>query len=393
MDYAQESIILHRRLKGKVSISSKLQLSTQEELSLAYTPGVAGPCELIDKDPEAVYTHTIKQNAVAVVTDGSAVLGLGDIGPHAALPVMEGKSILFKQFANIDAWPICLNTKDSQEIIKTVRYLAPGFGGINLEDISAPRCFEIEGALQDIGIPVFHDDQHGTAIVLLAGLINACKVLNRDIRSLNVVVNGAGSAGIAISKLLLNGKQQKSDLFVNDVILCDSKGAIHKGRSDLNPMKQGLLGIVNKNNKQGTLAEIMKGADVFIGVSKANLINAEHISTMAKDCIVFAMANPTPEIMPDEAKKGGAKIVGTGRSDFKNQLNNVLAFPGIFRGALDARAPRITTKMKLTAALSLADSIKNLSCDRIIPSPLDQRISAVVAEAVRREAIASFGKK
>ncbi len=388
MNYSEESTKLHERLKGKLSIVPKLNLDTQDDLSLAYTPGVAGPCELINKDFNAVYTHTIKQNTVAVVTDGTSVLGLGDIGPHAALPVMEGKAILFKQFANIDAWPICLNTTDTKEIINTVRNISPGFGGINLEDISAPRCFEIEDTLQDIGIPVFHDDQHGTAIVVLAGLINACKVLNKDIRTLNVVVNGAGSAGIAITKLLLQGKYiRDSKLFVNDVILCDSKGAIYKDRTDLNPMKIDLLKIINKNSKTGSIQEVMKNKDVFVGVSRSNLIDSTNIQTMNPSSIVFAMANPVPEIMPDEAKKGGAKIVGTGRSDFDNQLNNVLAFPGIFRGALDSHAPRITNGMKLAAALALANSIHDVDYNRIVPSPLDKRVSAIVAEAVKRNAL------
>lgn len=362
-----------------------MPVRTMDDLSLAYTPGVAAPCELIAKDPSQALELTLKSNAVAVVSDGSAVLGLGNIGPLAAIPVMEGKALLFKEYADINAWPICLDTQDTEEIIETVQRIAPVFGGINLEDISAPRCFEIEERLQGLGIPVFHDDQHGTAIVLLAALINACKVTGREISSLKVVINGAGAAGTAIAKLLrCIGQEPDACISVADVIVCDSKGAIHRDRDDLNDMKRDLLRFSNHTHRSGTLAEVLPGADVFIGVSKGNLINAEHVKSMAPEPIIFAMANPTPEIMPDVARQAGAAVVGTGRSDFPNQVNNVLAFPGIFRGALDVGAKRITEKMKIAAAYALAGAVSEPTPDRIIPSPLDRSVSPLVAKAVGR---------
>lgn len=381
----ERSVIIHRQLRGKIGVHNKMPVRTMDDLSLAYTPGVAAPCELIAKDPSQALELTLKSNAVAVVSDGSAVLGLGNIGPLAAIPVMEGKALLFKEYADINAWPICLDTQDTEEIIETVQRIAPVFGGINLEDISAPRCFEIEERLQGLGIPVFHDDQHGTAIVLLAALINACKVTGREISSLKVVINGAGAAGTAIAKLLrCIGQEPDACISVADVIVCDSKGAIHRDRDDLNDMKRDLLRFSNHTHRSGTLAEVLPGADVFIGVSKGNLINAEHVKSMAPEPIIFAMANPTPEIMPDVARQAGAAVVGTGRSDFPNQVNNVLAFPGIFRGALDVGAKRITEKMKIAAAYALAGAVSEPTPDRIIPSPLDRSVSPLVAKAVGR---------
>ncbi|MCL4139829.1 UNVERIFIED_CONTAM: hypothetical protein GTU68_041925 [Idotea baltica] len=354
-----------------------MSVRNTEDLSLVYTPGVAEPCRQIAANPEDVYKYTIKGNTVAIVSDGSAVLGLGNIGAAAAIPVMEGKAMLFKRFANIDAFPICLDTQDPEEIVKTIRHIAPVFGGINLEDISAPRSFFIEEALQDLGIPVFHDDQHGTAIVVLAALMNAAAVAKKSIFSLRVVVNGAGAAGIAISKLIrCVGHDNTSCISVKDVILCDSKGIIHNGRQDLNSAKEEML----RHNA-------LVGADVFIGVSKGNLINREDIKVMNKDAIVMALANPTPEIMPEEAKAGGALIVATGRSDMPNQVNNVLGFPGIFRGALDARAPQITAAMKLAAAEAIAGSVRNLSTEMIIPPALNERVAWTVAEAVKKAAM------
>ena len=330
---------MHEHLRGKIGIVSKMRIESQDDLSIAYTPGVAGPCLKIAENGALARELTIKRNTVAVVTDGSAVLGLGNIGPLAALPVMEGKALLFKEFANIDAWPICLDTQNADEIIETVRRIAPGFGGINLEDISAPRCFEVENSLQDLGIPVFHDDQHGTAIVLLAGLINACRVLGRDSARLRVVISGAGAAGTAIAKLL-RGVNVTDNAWapVEDLVVCDSCGAIHAGREGLSPEKQALLDYTNSQGHTGSVHEVLEGADVFIGVSKGGLLDGNDIKRMAKDPIILAMANPEPEIMPDVALAAGAAIVGTGRSDFPNQVNNVLAFPGIFRGALDAGA-------------------------------------------------------
>ena len=328
---------------------------------------------------------------MAVVTDGTAVLGLGDIGPLAALPVMEGKALLFREFANIDAWPICLDTKDPDKIIETCRLIAPVFGGIKLEDISAPRCFQIEDALQDLGIPVFHDDQHGTAIVLLAALINACKVTGRNLSDVTVVINGAGAAGTAIAKLIRGVGVDGGDIEpVNDVILCDSKGAIHGERDDLNPSKQAMLEYSNRSGKACSVKEVIAGADAFIGVSRGNVIDADDVKTMADKGIIFAMANPTPEIMPDEAKKGGAAVIGTGRSDFPNQVNNVLVFPGIFRGALDARAPVINGAMKIAAARALADDVEEVSTDMILPHPLDHTVAPEIAKKVRAAAKASI---
>lgn len=388
MDYYKESLKLHKAHKGKIEIKSKIDVETKEDLSLVYSPGVAEPCRAIAENEEMVYDYTIKGNTVAVVSDGSAVLGLGNIGAAAAIPVMEGKAMLFKKFAGIDAFPICLDTQDTDEIIRTVRNIAPVFGGINLEDISAPRSFIIEQSLQDLGIPVFHDDQHGTAIVVLAGLINAAKLVNKSIFNLNVVINGAGAAGIAIARLLrCVDNDNDACISVKHIIICDSKGAIHAGRTDLNNAKKEILKYSNPNNVAGSIQDVMKDADVFIGVSVGNLISSEDVSKMAKDAIIFALANPTPEIMPEEAKKGGAAIVGTGRSDFPNQVNNVLGFPGIFRGALDARAKRISPTMKLAAAFAIADSIDNPDFERIIPSSLDKKVANKVAEAVKEAAL------
>jgi malate dehydrogenase (oxaloacetate-decarboxylating) len=382
-DYAKTSLIIHEQIRGKIAITGKLPLETQDDLSIAYTPGVAAPCEAIAADPKKARTLTIKHNAVAVVSDGSAVLGLGNIGPLAAIPVMEGKALLFKRYANIDAWPICLDTQDSDEIIETVRRIAPVFGGINLEDISAPRCFEIEDRLQDLGIPVFHDDQHGTAIVLLAAMLNAAGVVGKNPEDLRVVINGAGAAGTAIAKLLRCIDQNPNVCTpVAEVVVCDSKGAIGPGRDDLNPQKKALLQFTNRGGADGNLKEMLRDADVFVGVSKGNLLTAADVRTMAADSIILAMANPTPEIMPDEARAGGAAVVGTGRSDFPNQVNNVLAFPGIFRGALDAGAARITAEMKIAAARALAGAVAEPSANEILPSPFDQSVAPLVAKAV-----------
>ena len=390
-DFFDRSLVLHEQLRGKISVQNKLPIGSRDDLSLAYTPGVARPCEIISEDPEAAYRLTSKGNSVAVVTDGSAVLGLGDIGPLASLPVMEGKALLFREFAKIDAWPICLDTKDPAKIIETCKLIAPSFGGINLEDISAPRCFEIEDALQGLGIPVFHDDQHGTAIVLLAALINAVQVTGEKLNDLRVVVNGAGAAGTAIAKLISGiGVAENEISPVGDVIICDSKGAISRSRDGLSPEKTGLLKFSNKDNKSGTLKEVIKGADVFIGVSKGNVITTDDAKAMAKNSIILAMANPTPEIMPEEAIRGGAAVVGTGRSDFANQVNNVLVFPGIFRGALDARAPRINGEMKVAAALALAGAVDEISPENILPHPLDRTVAPRIAKHVRAAAKASF---
>lgn len=390
-DFFDRSLVLHEQLRGKISVQNKLPIGSRDDLSLAYTPGVARPCEIIAEDPEAAYRLTSKGNSIAVVTDGSAVLGLGDIGPLASLPVMEGKALLFKEFAKIDAWPICLDTKDPAKIIETCKLIAPSFGGINLEDISAPRCFEIEDALQDLGIPVFHDDQHGTAIVLLAALINAAQVTGKNLNDLRVIVNGAGAAGTAIAKLISGiGVAGNKISPVGDVIICDSKGAISRSRDGLSPEKTGLLKFSNKDNKSGTLKEVIKGADVFIGVSKGNVITTDDVKAMAKNSIILAMANPTPEIMPEEAIRGGAAVVGTGRSDFANQVNNVLVFPGIFRGALDARAPRINGEMKVAAALALAGAVDEISPENILPHPLDRTVAPRIAKHVRAAAKASF---
>lgn len=382
-DYFERSLIIHEQLRGKLGIQSRMPVVTRDDLSIAYTPGVARPCEAIAKDVSRTRDLTIKRNTVAVVSDGSAVLGLGNIGPNAAIPVMEGKAILFKEFAGIDAWPICLDTQDPDEIVDTVRRIAPVFGGINLEDISAPRCFEIEKRLQDLGIPVFHDDQHGTAIVLLAGLINAAKVVERELTDLRIVINGAGAAGTAIARLLrCVGHDPNVCVSVKDVIVCDSKGAIHRDRDDLSPYKRELLSYANRNSRSGSLQEVLEDADVFIGVSKGNLLGASNIKTMAKNAIVLAMANPVPEIMPDEAISAGAAVVGTGRSDFPNQVNNVLVFPGIFRGALDCGAKQITEEMKVTTARTLAACVDSPTADKILPDPLDRTVSPRIANAV-----------
>nr|MBS0036780.1 NADP-dependent malic enzyme [Saprospiraceae bacterium] len=390
MDIYKEALHLHEHLRGKIKITSKFDVRTKEDLALVYSPGVAEPCREIAKDPSKVWDYTIKSNTVAIVSDGSAVLGLGNIGPSAAIPVMEGKSMLFKKFAAIDAFPICLDTQDADEIVRTVKNLAPVFGGINLEDIAAPRSFEIEERLQNIGIPVFHDDQHGTAIVVLAGLINAAKVTGKALTDLKIVINGAGAAGIAIAKLLLC-VDHKNDQFctpVKEIILCDSKGIIHKDRSDLNDRKRNTLGFTNPNNMKGSVHDAIKGADVFIGVSVGDLLKAGHIETMAPDSIVFALSNPSPEIMPEEAYKGGAAIVGTGRSDLPNQINNVLGFPGIFRGALDARAKTISPAMKIAAAHAIAACTGDLNRNKIIPSSLNEAVGYRVAKAVYNAAIA-----
>lgn len=389
MDYFKESLNLHRRLKGKIRVNPKIDVRTKEDLSLVYSPGVAAPCKAIAEDVEAVYDYTIKSNTVAIVTDGSAVLGLGNIGAHASIPVMEGKAMLFKRFANIDAFPICLDTQDVDKIVETVKLIAPVFGGINLEDIAAPRSFEVEERLQDIGIPVFHDDQHGTAIVVLAGLINAAKVVNKNLFDLKVVINGAGAAGIAIAKLLrcVNMEDTQSCVSVKDVILCDSKGIVHKDRDNLNSAKQEILKYTNAGNKQGTLKDALVDADVFIGVSVGDLLTADDVRTMAEKSIIFGLANPIPEIMPEEAIKGGAAIVGTGRSDLPNQINNVLGFPGIFRGALDARAKQISNGMKLAAAFAIADHITNPTADCIIPPTLNESVAWKVGKAVQEVAI------
>lgn len=387
VDYFRKSIELHKKTKGKWEIRSKVPLDTREDLSLAYTPGVAAVCEKIAIDPSRAYELTMKGNSVAVLTDGSAVLGLGDIGPEASLPVMEGKAILFKEFAGIDAVPIAINSSSPQETIAIAKALAPTFGGINLEDIKAPRCFEIEDALQDIGIPVFHDDQHGTAIVLLAALINASKVINKSLTDMTVVINGAGAAGAAIAKLLCCiGQDEKSCTPVKKVYICDTKGIISKDRTDLHPYKIELLTFTNHDNKSGTLLDALEGADVFIGVSVGNLLSSKDIEKMNKDPIIIAMANPIPEIMPEEALAGGAAIVGTGRSDFPNQVNNVLAFPGIFLGALECKAKKITPSMKIAAAYALACCVTEPRADKILPNPLDKTVARVIAEAVKAAA-------
>lgn len=376
MTIQEESLRLHEKLRGKIEIKSKIPIITKEQLSLAYTPGVAEPCKRIAENKEDVYKYTMKGNCVAVISDGSAVLGLGNIGAEAGLPVMEGKALLFKEFAGIDAFPICLSSQDVKTNIETIRNIAPVFGGINLEDFKAPECFEIEAGLQDLGIPVMHDDQHGTAVVVLAALINAVKVSGKSREKARIVINGAGAAGIAVCRLLLR-------YGFRNIILSDTKGAIYSGREDLEGMKKEMAKVTNLSSIKGDLMQSMKGADIFIGVSKGNLLNAEHIKMMNQKSIILAMANPTPEIMPDEAKKVGAFIVGTGRSDFPNQVNNVLGFPGIFKGALEVRATRITEKMKLAAAEALASSVKP-DAEHILPSPLDKSVVPKVAEAVKK---------
>jgi malate dehydrogenase (oxaloacetate-decarboxylating) len=380
MTVYEKALALHEEWNGKISTEAKCELKNRDDLSVAYTPGVAEPCRVIAKDKEEAYRYTLKANTIAVVSDGSAVLGLGNIGPYAAMPVMEGKCVLFKEFGGINAFPICLDTQDTDEIIKAVCAIAPTFGGINLEDIAAPRCFEVEARLKEmLDIPVFHDDQHGTAIVVLAGVINALKLTGRTKETAKVVVNGAGSAGTAITKLLLN-------YGFKDVIMCDRFGILSSATIDkMNPAQQQMQKITNPRDVQGVLADAVKGADVFVGVSAPGVMTQDMIKSMNKDCIVFAMANPTPEIMPDEAKAAGARIVGSGRSDFPNQVNNVLAFPGIFRGALLGRAKQITEKMKLAAAVALADLVgDDLSDENIIPSAFDKRVCEAVAEAVMK---------
>ncbi|MFA7708127.1 MAG: NADP-dependent malic enzyme [Candidatus Pacearchaeota archaeon] len=378
MDVNEKSLLLHKKLRGKLEIISKIKLDSIENLSLAYTPGVAEVCREISKDKSKVNDYTIKKNTVAIISDGSAVLGLGNIGPEAGLPVMEGKAILFKEFAGIDAFPICLKFQDTNKTIETIKNISPVFGGINLEDFKAPECFEIEAALQDLGIPVMHDDQHGTAVVVLAGIINSLKLKSSLTKeNANVVISGCGAAGTAITKML-------SNYGMKNIIILDSKGIVCRQRTDLNQAKQDLLPIINPKNLQGNLALALQNADIFIGVSKPNLLNKELIQLMNKNPIIFALANPIPEIMPDLAKEAGAFIVATGRSDFPNQINNVLAFPGIFKGALDINAKRITNQMKVEAAKALAGVIKIPTPDRILPSPLDKSVVIAVYEAVKK---------
>ena len=379
MTNSEKALALHKEWNGKIETTPKCEVKSREDLALAYTPGVAEPCKVIAEDKEAAYQYTIKSNTVAVVSDGSAVLGLGNIGAAAAMPVMEGKAVLFKEFGNVNAFPICLDTQDTEEIIKTVVNIAPAFGGINLEDISAPRCFEIESRLKELlDITVFHDDQHGTAIVVLAGIINALKVTGKKKEDCKIVVNGAGSAGIAISKLLLRYG------FPN-LTLCDKSGILNKDSKDLNWMQKEMMEVTNLEGKSGTLADAFVGADIFVGVSAPNIVSEEMVASMNKDAILFAMANPTPEIMPDLAKKAGAKVVGTGRSDFPNQVNNVVAFPGIFKGALEGRATQITEEMKLAASLALASLVPDdeLNEDNILPEAFDPRVADVVSAAVK----------
>ncbi|MCM1541203.1 MAG: NADP-dependent malic enzyme [Blautia sp.] len=375
----EKALKMHEQWNGKLETVSKTPVKTREDLAIAYTPGVAEPCKVIAEDPEAAYRYTMKANTVAVVSDGSAVLGLGNIGPRAAMPVMEGKAVLFKEFGGVNAVPICLDTQDTEEIIKAVTWLAPGFGGINLEDISAPRCFEIEERLKaTLDIPVFHDDQHGTAIVVLAGIINALKVVNKKKEDCKVVVNGAGSAGVAITRLLLTYG------FPN-IVMCDKVGIVSGSTQGLNWMQQKMAEVTNLDNETGSLADALKGADIFVGVSAPNIVTPEMVASMNHDAILFAMANPVPEIMPDAAKAAGARVVGTGRSDFPNQVNNVVAFPGIFKGALEGRATQITEEMKLAAANAIAGLVpdEELNEDNIMPEAFDPRVAELVAQAVK----------
>ncbi len=375
----EKALMMHEKWNGKLETVSKTPVKSRENLAIAYTPGVAEPCKVIAKDREAAYKYTMKANTVAVVSDGSAVLGLGNIGPYAAMPVMEGKAVLFKEFGGVNAVPICLDTQDTEEIIKAVTYLAPGFGGINLEDISAPRCFEIEERLNaTLDIPVFHDDQHGTAIVVLAGIINALKVVNKKKEDCKIVVNGAGSAGVAITRLLLT-------YGFPHIIMCDKAGIISKDTEDLNWMQQKMTEVTNLRNETGSLADALKDADIFIGVSAPNIVTPEMVASMNRDAILFAMANPVPEIMPDAAKAAGARVVGTGRSDFPNQVNNVIAFPGIFKGALEGRATRITEEMKLAAAEAIAGLVPagELNENNILPEAFNPKVAELVAEAVK----------
>lgn len=380
MNISEKALLLHKQWEGKLETTSKVHIKSKEDLSILYTPGVAAPCKEIAKDKETVYTYTTKANTIAVISDGSAVLGLGNIGPYAAMPVMEGKAALFKEFGNVNAVPICLETQDTEEIIKAVTWIAPAFGGINLEDISAPRCFEIEERLKaSLDIPIFHDDQHGTAIVVLAGVINALKVVNKDKECCKVVVNGAGSAGVAITKLLLT-------YGFSNVVMCDKAGIISRNTKGLNWMQERMALITNPSQEEGSLTDAMRDADIFIGVSAPGIVTSEMVASMNPDSILFAMANPIPEIMPDAAKSAGARIVGTGRSDFPNQVNNVIAFPGIFKGALEGRARQITDEMKLAAALAIADLVKEdeLNEENILPDALNAELANVVAQAVKR---------
>ncbi len=379
MALTEKALELHEKWNGKIATTSKCEVKSRDDLALAYTPGVAEPCKVIEKDPEAAYRYTIKANTIAVVSDGSAVLGLGNIGARAAMPVMEGKCVLFKEFGGVNAFPICLDTQDTEEIIRTVANIAPAFGGINLEDISAPRCFEIESRLKEmLDIPVFHDDQHGTAIVVLAGIINALKVTGKAKEDCRVVINGPGSAGIAIAKLLLS-------YGFRHITLCNRRGILAKDTPNLNWMQQQMLEVTNLENAHGSLADAMRGSDIFIGVSGPNVVSQEMVASMNPDSILFAMANPVPEIMPDLARAAGAKIIGTGRSDFPNQVNNVVAFPGIFRGALEGRAPQITEEMKLAAALAIAGLVSDdeLSEVNILPEAFDPRVCEAVSNAVK----------
>ncbi|CEN89712.1 malic enzyme [[Clostridium] sordellii] len=384
-NYAELALKVHEENKGKISVCSKVKVEDKDDLSIAYTPGVSAPCVEISKDENLAYKYTSKGNMVGVISDGTAVLGLGDIGASASIPVMEGKAILFKEFANVDAFPICLNTKDVDEIVRTVKLMEPVFGGINLEDISAPRCFEIEEKLKkELNIPVFHDDQHGTAIVLSAAIINALKLIDKKLEDLEIVINGPGAAGIAIAKMLLS-------MGVKNIILCGLNGALEENMDDLNWAQREMLKVTNINNEKGLLKDVIKHKDVFIGVSGPNCVTKDMVASMNEKSIILAMANPTPEIMPDLAKEGGAYIVGTGRSDFPNQVNNVLAFPGIFRGALDVRASEINEEMKIAAANAIADSIKeeDLNLNNILPKAFDREVAKNVAEAIKKAAIDS----
>ena len=385
MSIYEESLNFHKEIKGKLEVLSRVKIKNEKDLSLAYTPGVAEPCREIHKNPSLAYVYTRKWNTVAVISDGTAVLGLGDIGPLASLPVMEGKSILFKEFADVDAFPIVLDTKNVDEIVETVVRISPTLGGINLEDISAPRCFEIEKRLKErLNIPVFHDDQHGTAIIVLSGLINALKIVNKKIKDIKIVVNGAGSAGTAITKLLLS-------YGAKNIIVCDKNGSLNRNSTYTNPYFEELSNITNPNNESGLLKDVIKNSDVFIGVSASNILSKEMVTSMSSDAIIFAMANPTPEIFPEDAKDAGAKIIGTGRSDFPNQINNVLAFPGIFRGALDVRAKEINEEMKIAAALAIANSVSDeeLNPNYIIPKAFNLDVQRKVSEAVKEAAIRS----
>ncbi len=395
MNYDEKALQIHEKYIGKLRTESNIKINTTDDLSVAYTPGVAKVCEEIAKQKNKVYDYTLKKRTIAVVTDGSAVLGLGNIGPEAALPVMEGKCILFKEYAGLDAFPICLDTQDTEEIIAISKAIAPTFGGINLEDISAPRCFEIEASLQNIGIPVMHDDQHGTAITLMGALINAAKLAEKPINEMTVVINGAGAAGVAIAKILLGiGIESRPELRAKNVIICDSKGIISRSRNDFkgNLVKEELAILTNLEQKSGDLGNALVNADVFVGVSIGNVVTPDMIAEMADRPIIFAMSNPTPEIMPELAKQAGAFIVGTGRSDFPNQINNVLIFPGIFKGALMAQASQITEEMKLAAALALSEAIDTPTLNEILPSPLNKNVAYLVGEAVKEVALKTLNK-